>query len=239
MWFKKTILKDHPVLVIGDSHTRIFARSNNFLPVFLGPGKSHNFLKADALKFITEKSIATIKNFQCKNVLFYLAEPDTRFFLQRGWYPWEQSQNTFDLNVEDEMVNSVNNYKIFLKEISEQFKKNIFFVSQINPSPRKEQNPIIQRYNECLNKALINVNIQMVKSYEILIDKVTGRAKSEYVEEVDPVHLNSNIIEIYIKLMGDRINFLEENHSEIMSAEKVRDDFEYNERFGCYTPKKN
>ena len=79
------------IWVIGDSHARAFSYNNNFIPFFIGEGRKHCFINDKCLSNIISKVFNIIKEIKTWDwVILFLGEPDTRFYLGRGWKPWKR-----------------------------------------------------------------------------------------------------------------------------------------------------
>ena len=91
-FFKKNAPKtidNQFIYAIGDSHTRAFSFNKNFLPLFIGAGKSHCFINDKNMKNVRNKIYKITKKLNQATVILVLGEPDTRYYLGKGWYPWE------------------------------------------------------------------------------------------------------------------------------------------------------
>lgn len=86
--------KNIKIAVIGDSHTRAFGFTNIFIPVFLGSGKQHCFIDDKRSEIVLERLTKSIQNIKqksgIKTYLLVFGEPDTRWLLGKGWYPWNK-----------------------------------------------------------------------------------------------------------------------------------------------------
>mgnify|MGYP006145144089 CR=1 FL=1 len=92
---RKLINLDNKIIVFGDSHCRAFSNNENFMPIFTGEGKKHCFIN-DVTAKNTEKAIlSALQNFKnTTSVILYFGEPDTRYYLGKGWKPWETTLNS-------------------------------------------------------------------------------------------------------------------------------------------------
>ena len=78
------------IWVIGDSHARAFSCNSNFIPFFIGEGKKHCFVNDKYLSGLILKVLNIVKEVTAQDsIILYLGEPDTRFYLGRGWRPWK------------------------------------------------------------------------------------------------------------------------------------------------------
>lgn len=230
--FKKRVIND-VILVIGDSHTRVFSDSTMFFPVFVGAGKEFNLLNDNSTLSILEKSIKIIKNSKHKNVLLNFGEPDTRYFLGKGWYPWKDNQVSYNIDLKNSITTSVDNYLFLVKRLENIFRNKDFYITEVNPSPRSDQNQLIIKYNKALNLKLSNY--QIIKSFDYFYDDVNDIPYEMYISPEDPVHLNSRIIDFYSKFFSSKLNLkLSDLNNTGSDANDVRHKFEYNKKFGCF-----
>ena len=82
------------IWVIGDSHARAFSYNNNFIPFFVGEGREHCFRNDKCLSNVISKVLNITKEIITQDtIVLFLGEPDTRFYLGRGWKPWKKKSN--------------------------------------------------------------------------------------------------------------------------------------------------
>lgn len=224
-----------PIYIVGDSHSRAFSYNRNFIPLFLGPGKKINFISDDNMQTVKSKFAMVHKSLAPQKVITYFGEPDTRWLLGKGWYPWEGSVEFVLDDFRQEVNQSVDRYIQLIRFARDHFAWEIC-VMNVTPTTRVEQNVISEYYNERLHQTckdegfmFLPINSRLFTHDLNLDDSYCG----------DSVHLNSaiqpHVEEILIKKgmiesSGFRVG-IEWDHS------KVHADFKYNKRFGCYTLK--
>lgn len=222
------------IYVIGDSHSRSFSFNPNFFPIFLGEGKKHNFTNKECAENINLKvKKLLIESSEVKKIIFFFAEPDTRFFLGKGWKPWASDEKTHSLNIDEEIDNSVKRYSDFLFDIQQNFKEIDFLVLNVIPSERVEQNKIVEKYNKSLQKSCINLGVDFIANYSELVNAENGLSKFYYG---DHVHLSSALqipVENYL-LKKEWIQNKLYKKDVVWDNSVTRKEFNYNERFGCY-----
>lgn len=224
-----------PIYVIGDSHTRAFSYNPNFLPLFIGAGKEHCFINDKTYKNIKKKSYNIVKQLDNAKVMFTLGEPDTRYYLGKGWYPWD---NKVEFTVKDFkplIDKSLSRYKkllLFLKKNT----NNAYIIFNIPPSIREEQNEIVEYFNTGLESfckqngfLFISVNDKLYSNESIVSEKYYG----------DTVHLNKNVQPLVEDILIKEELLVSSKFDEevVWDHTQVQNSYEFNEKFGCYTLK--
>lgn len=227
------------IYVIGDSHTRSFSFNENFVPLFLGQGKEINFTCDENFFKIKNATLNLLTNFNNDaTLIFFIGEPDTRFYLNVGWYPWDNIEKASTQNYIENISKSVFRYNNFLAVIKQKFNGKIF-VLNIIPSNRKLQNVIVDEYNKQLKSCCISHDIIFLDvNNDIYIDGHHEMIKEEFIS--DPVHLNNklqvlvqnSLIKYGLKLSNRFNESIKWDNSEVQKK------FYFDEKFGCYKMKK-
>jgi len=226
------------IYVLGDSHSRSFSKNENFFPLFVGAGKENCFISdevATNLKTGLSKILTNLPN--GSDVLLVLGEPDTRFYLGKGWTPWlESTQDKID-KPNEKIYNSFLRYSALLETLRNSFKHRFYILSVI-PSARTNQNKYVAIFNGYLREFCKKRSFQFI-DVESLLLLDSSELNPIYIG--DEVHLN-NLIQplvenIFIKnkvldcsRYCDQVNF---------DGAKIHGDFVFNEKFSCfvYAPK--
>lgn len=227
------------IYVIGDSHTRSFSFNRNFTPLFLGQGKEINFTSVESYNKVVNSVLHVLQYFSDNDsIILFLGEPDTRYYLSSGWYPWD-NENLIDIKGHQEKVAlSINRYSDFIKLIKSKFSGNIYVLNVI-PSNRKEQNIVVDEYNKQLSKACNDISVEFLHANEFIYsDENHTGIKPEYFS--DQVHLNHRLqIVVQELLTSFGVNIKDDFNSKISWDNKeVQSKFYYDEKFGCYKMKK-
>ena len=229
--------------IIGDSHSRSFSHNNNFIPLFLGQGKEFNFTSDHCFTNVlnsTKKLVKKLDEENCNGFIFNLGEPDARFYLGLGWYPWKEvSEPTINYDeLEIKIIESIARYESFLKRIRDESTLP-FFVLNIVPSNRSAQNKIVDLLNNRLEEMVNRVeNTRFISINEfIYFNDNRDAIKDEYVS--DHVHLNNRVqvlVENYLLNLGFDLKH-DSNENLIWDNKHIQEEFIFNKEFGCYIMK--
>ncbi|MDA7803428.1 phytanoyl-CoA dioxygenase family protein [Crocinitomix sp.] len=217
------------IAVIGDSHSRSYSFNDNFIPLFVGQGKEYNFVSDHNLNNVIKGVERVLPNIREKKVLLIFGEPDTRFYLGKGWTPWTEDGED-DLSNYDTLINeSAERYRSLIRYIKKKFDKEIY-ICNITPSLRSNQNLLVKNFN---NRMSIISNDEGVNFVDIGTDKFS----IEEIKEImgDTVHC-SNKIQTYVEnwfIKNELLTKSKYNKSDWNNKE-VQSQFDYDKRFGCY-----
>ena len=232
--FRKNRLKSNgQIIVLGDSHSRSFAHNQNFFPVFLGAGKHHNFISSENFKIVLNKSLKVLNKLNQKDVLFFFGEPDTRYALGKGWYPWDEKEH---INLDhSKLICSSTDYYLKLANKLRKSGRNVMVLNVIL-TPRRDQNLIVKKYNTTLKYKLKSYGIPFFEINSLIEEN--GVISEHYYG--DQVHASNRIQPLVEKLLInlkliDNSNF---DNNYIWDIKKVQSEFELNDKFGCYVLKK-
>jgi hypothetical protein len=107
------------IWVIGDSHTRIFAFNDNFLPFFIGQGRDFCFITDQCLANVVPKVVHIVKEIKANDTfILFLGEPDTRYYLVKGWEPWNRPLG-FAIRPKDKILKSFQRYRQLIKSVND------------------------------------------------------------------------------------------------------------------------
>jgi len=221
------------ILVLGDSHVRAFSGSASFLPVFLGPGKENCFLDDQRSENLKCKLSDVLDVVHRANILLVLGEPDSRFYLGYGWYPWKVMREGEGVKVSATMRRgieaSARRYCELLDLIAHR-ETNTYAVLSVIPTERKIQNHLAGMFNDILRHACKQRNICFV---DICADLVNHLGELDVTFRLDPVHLNTKIQ----RLVAARFHECSSLHSS-SDAGSVLKICEYEPKHGCYVLRK-
>ncbi len=225
------------IWVIGDSHTRAFSYNDNFIPFYIGGGKEHCFLSDQRLSDLIPKVLHIVKEVVAHDsIILLLGEPDTRFYLGSGWKPWK-IKNRFPISIRwrSKIKKSFKRYCQLIDEVKNKTKAKLMILN-ITPSNRKDQNKLVFYFNRLLSEyCLKEKDVAFIDINTAIYNPKTKTIKEEYYG--DHVHLNMKLqmpVEKWLIGKGiiERSYYDEEN---TMDKKKLKKNFKYNERFGCYT----
>jgi len=229
---KKNNLGDEFIYVIGDSHARAFSHNTNFFPLFLGQGKTHCFINEETYNILFKDIIRGLGTIKKQKIILSLGEPDTRYYLGKGWYPWKE-EFMFDMNNFRPLVQgSFERYKKLLQYLRGRY-ENEFIVLNITPSGRMEQNIIVNYFNELLKDFCDKENF-------LFLDSNSYIYKSEIEINVDflgdTVHLNNKIQPVIENILIEKGYLKESKYQQEIQWDNlsVKNDYIYNKKFGCY-----
>ena len=226
-----------PIYVIGDSHTRAYSFNDNFLPTFAGAGKENCFITDETAAHLKKNIVNAIERFQTENpILLFLGEPDTRYYLGKGWYPWKSEIKEDISGMESNVFSSIKRYEELVSVLTNTF-RNRFIIHCVTPCRRRSQNKITDRFNEELEKICNKFGLLFLKINERIYINDEKIIDDKYYS--DEVHLNNKIqvlAEDILKRHGliERSGFAE-NIS--WSNEEMIKKFKFDEKFGCYIMK--
>lgn len=227
--------------VIGDSHTRSFSENPLFLPIFLGPGKEFCFVTEEKTKnvFVGLQSLLR-KSGGGEKVILCFGEPDTRYFLNKGWQPWlDSGEESIDL-IDEKVESSFQRYVAVIKSLREEFKVEIFVLCVL-PSIRRSQNHFSKVFNSLLRHHLECT--QSATFIDIEEDLLSDSFCLKADLSADPVHCTPELADIVATKLINLGKLSSERHdseNELYSKPSpLLDLCEYNKRFNCFKPKKS
>lgn len=218
--------------VIGDSHVRSFAGSNWFIPFFLGPGKKNCFVSDKNLIHVKKNAVQVLSNIPRKSrVLCVFGEPDARFYLGKGWYPWDEDGKDDMSAITEKIASSAYRYASFLSYVCDKYDHD-FFVLPVTPSGRVNQNRYVRAFNGKLRE-LCEVRGAFFVDIESDFFDTEFQIKEGYM--ADPVHLNRKVQALVMDLLSKVVPIESRGGT---SARKVAEGrigkyFSYNEAFDC------
>ncbi len=223
------------IYVIGDSHTRSFAFNDNFIPLFLGQGKEINFTSNEnAIKIKQLSSNLMTHINENDSLILFIGEPDTRFYLNAGWYPWDSLDLVNAKNYIENVEKSISRYHRYISLIKQKFKGKLFVLNVI-PSNRALQNVIVDEYNKQLKIIcdLEEINFLDVNN-TIYADYKHESIRDEYIS--DHVHLNHKLqVQVQQKLKDFDLELPDNfNGSVKWDNSEVQKKFYFDEKFGCF-----
>jgi lysophospholipase L1-like esterase len=234
------------IWVVGDSHARAFSYNDNFIPIFIGEGRGYCFIDEVRLSNLISKVAKIIKEVNSQDtIIFLLGEPDTRFYLKRGWKPWKKRRNkgwrylinrvAVAMFGKRKVKNSFSRYCRFITEIRKRTDATIMILN-LPPSMRKDQNRLVDYFNKMLSEfCATHKKAEFIDINDTIYEHRSQKIKNEYFG--DQVHLNMKIQPLVENWLIQR-GYLERSHyswQKSMDKKKLKKKFSYNERFGCYT----
>ena len=214
------------VSVLGDSHSRLFSNSKSFTPFFLGPGSSFNLIEhGNRIEEKVDGVLSSIStNFDLNMLIF--GEPTCRFQIEKNHYVYRKKNVPFGIINERILEKSFYTYKnIILTHKS----KNVCVCAPISVYPQSMSFSI--KLSEMLKQLCCDNNLPFIDPKQRILDDF-----GEFPEHLksDPIHANQNILS-YVKKEFAGIGFdVDVTLSEVKSFSDIKQQFSYNERFGCY-----
>lgn len=224
------------IWVIGDSHTRAFSFNENFIPFYIGGGKEHCFLSDERLSDLISKVLHIVKEVAAQDsIILLLGEPDTRFYLGSGWKPWKKKYRYPSIRGRSKIKKSFKRYCQLINEVKNKTNAGLLILN-ITPSNRKDQNKLVNYFNKLLSKYCSKEkDVAFIDINTAIYNPKTNTVREEYYG--DHVHLSMKLQIPVEKWLIDKgiieKSFYDEKNA--MDKKKLRNNFKYNERFGCYT----
>lgn len=205
------------IIIFGDSHTRSYKNKKNIFPFFLGAGKEYNLFKHNIQKI--EKKIDSFFSKYPNNysqTLFCLnfGEPNCRYLLNNDWQIFskiklKQWNEIPIVNKNNEIFNLIENYEDIINVLMK-YTNNIVIITPTTaffPSynymtyfnsllKNKYGDKVIDIYNEIAQPSLFDI-----KKYEKIVCK---KSLLNNDIEYDPIHLNNNIVDIFIDILNKK-----------------------------------
>jgi len=234
------------IWVIGDSHARAFSYNNNFIPFFVGEGREHCFRNDKCLSNVISKVLNITKEIITQDtIVLFLGEPDTRFYLGKGWKPWKKKYSKgwkilkrkfgFPIRRRSKIKKSFKRYCQLINEVKNNTNAKLLILN-ITPSNRKDQNKLVDFFNKLLSEFCAKKkDVEFIYINRTIYNPETKTVREEYYG--DPVHLNMKL-QLLVEnwLIGKNIiekSFYDEENK--MDKKKIKSNFKFNEKFGCFT----
>lgn len=223
------------IWVLGDSHARAFSYNDNFIPFYIGEGKEHCFLSDKRLSNLILKVLNIVKEVIAQDsIILFLGEPDTRFCLGSGWKPWKKKFR-FPIRGRSKLKKSFKRYCQLINEVKNKTNARLLILNII-PSNRKDQNKLVNYFNRLLLEFCSKEQgVEFIHINTTIYNPETKIVREEYYG--DPVHLNMKLqLPVENWLIGKGIierSFYDEEST--MDKKKLKKNFKFNDRFGCYT----
>ena len=234
------------IWMIGDSHARVFSYNSNFIPFFIGEGRKHCFINNKCLSNVTSKVLSIIKEIVTQDsIVLFLGEPDTRFYIGRGWKPWKKKYSRgwklwkrkfgFPIRRRSKIKKSFKRYGQLINEVKNQTNARLLILN-ITPSNRKDQNKLVDYFNKLLLEFCAKEkNVEFIYINSAIYNPETKTVRGEYYG--DPVHLNMKLQLLVEKWLIEKgiieKSFYDEENK--MDKKKIKRNYKFNEKFGCYT----
>ncbi len=231
-------IESKKIAVIGDSHTRSFAFSNLFIPFCIGAGKKYCFIDSSKALNVLNKSTELIQKIELEiepeYYMFVFGEPDTRWLLGKGWYPWNRKlRNPFIYYRRWELLEcNLKRYVSVIRKILTTEKKIIIYG---NTSIYYEQIDLAKRWNDQLGYCCQELGVIFVNILDDIL--MQDKVMDEYVNDIS--HANQKIMPLVAKKLSQEIDWMENFRleSSILKHSQLCKSFEYNQRFGSFVSK--
>lgn len=198
--FHLSLFNNKPLIhVIGDSHTKIFRRSELFVVYHVGPATAHNLNKNNSITNSNKTLFTIIDKINKKRdiVMLVFGEIDCRIHI---YNQYKKNNGKFTLT---ELIDrTIENYGSVLKQLD--LMEICFFLYGIPPATTQGNvygypfyatpeihGKIYREFNERLKKFCTKNSYNYMDIYSIVSDE-NGFVLEEYV--ADAVHLNSKVV---------------------------------------------
>lgn len=223
------------ILVIGDSHVRSFSENCNFFPLFLGAGKEYCFVTDEHLERIILKMEEVLVNIPDKTkIILLFGEPDTRFYLGKGWTPWNQEGEDDLENYEEKIDSSYLRYSKLISHLLGKFNMS-FVISMIPYSERINQNILVDYFNSRLKYFVHQNKLDFIDIKDELFNG--NRINTKFMGDV--VHY-SNLIQPIVENHLINQGFITKsgfNSKTDWDNKQIQSQYEFNQQFGCFIKK--
>ncbi len=166
-------------------------------------------------------------------MILYLCEPDTRYYLGRGWYPWDEENTIHPVELDESIAFSISRYSRIIDFLKKKYE---LIVINVTPSIRIDQNQIVDKFNDRLKVLCEKHNIRFL-DLNNKIYSPDGKIKEEYY--ADHVHLSTSL-QILVEnrlIEEDILSKPLYNSDNSLSNKDIQSKFKYDKRFGCYVLK--
>jgi hypothetical protein len=184
------------IVVIGDSHTRVFSYHHIFLPLFIGSGRDNCFLSDIKYKNSRDKIYNILDRIKVPSkVMLVFGEPDIRNHFENVF-------GTKNLGKSDLVIiqEAVERYKHLIEELNNEKKYELIIFNAV-PSGTPEYNPLLSHYNNELEVFCNSKGVHFIDIWDDIFESSKNVVDHEY--QSDPVHLNENILPIVVKELKD------------------------------------
>ena len=219
--------------ILGDSHTRSFSFRENIYPVFLDEGRKINLNSNHVNYVISQSNKVKNKLHVLENIMYFikLGEPDIRYQLNQDWYV-QASGFVYEGKIDYKYLDlCILNYKKIID--------NLPFINYIL-TPTTAYKPSLDSlkyFNDGIKNLfgdkVVDIQSKTLGQTEVL-DKYKGSDK-------DPIHLNSNISDLFLNELIERniinssdLDHYKSNQKESFNSKDLKNLFMTN-RFGTLT----
>ena len=230
------------IVIIGESHVRIYGNKENIFPVFINSGEHFCLTKPDSAIKQVESFLDNFSLNKEDIVLLQMGEPAARIQLNYGLYPHYEDIRTKKVRVVKPVVNDkfltemCKNYMKIGDFIKDRIENKFYILSPTGCYPSLI--PAFMFMNNVLKTEYSDLYIDLLTD---IVDK-NGSIRQKYAPvnfANDPLHLGTKVTEILLQKMKEKciINDLEiyrENSLSHLMSRDFKDHFKYNTRFKCW-----
>lgn len=221
------------IAVIGDSHSRVFSNTPSFAPFFLGPGSDFNLVEYPTKISKATRSLLPKIEDKFDHVMLLFGEPSCRWQVDKDHYIHKRGKVFKDIDRVNENV---------LKRITEDYWD---LISSLQPrekiivcAPLSVYSPSLKfsgRFSENIKELCQNNNVKFIDPKNYFVDE-----KYQVIEKykADPVHSSQEILPFIKKSLEEIGVPVNVEVGKIKGLVEIRDQFEFDQRFGCYKIKK-
>lgn len=188
--------QDAYIPAVGDSHVRSFSYHPAFLPLFIGPGKSINFVTDENARVARDRLKAVISRLDVDlPVMLVFGEPDVRMHLEDRF--GTQSEYVSD---SDALHVFVSRYTKAIDAIQAELPNDLLVYNSI-PTLRVEHNLLARKYNDFLEEACKAKDIPYI---DVWADLVGDQKSLDEQYAAEHIHLNERVAPFVVeKLVCD------------------------------------
>jgi lysophospholipase L1-like esterase len=220
------------IYAVGNSHTRAFSYNANFFPMFIGSGKTHSLIDGTGLENLKLSLDVALKSISNQKVMLVLGEPDARYCLGKGWYPWEGKVEFLVDDFRPLVDASFVRYKQLIQYLKSKY-KNTYMILNVTPVAAVEENLIVNYFNDLLRTYCASENLVFIEINEKLYTE-EGYVDPQYLG--DSIHLNNKIQPLVEDFLLSRKLIQKPYYQQEVDWDHaaVQGKYKFSKKFGCY-----
>jgi len=214
------------ISVIGDSHSRIFSKTNVFDPYFLGPGSKFNLIQnPKGIKQKVSQILSKIGKDYDYNMLIF-GEPSCRYQVDNDHHIYKRNFSRLDVVKEDTLNMIVERYTEIILENKEH---NLIICAPI--SIYKPSINFSFKFSNAIRELCNEENITFIDIKKHIVDSnlnIDSRFKS------DQIHSSRAVLPFVATELKNYFKIDLKIDEYLGTVRDLKNEFNYNERFGCY-----
>jgi len=238
-------MRNKRVLIVGESHVRLYASRNNVLSFFMSSGKK---FRLSNYEFSVRKIKKFMKTFPFEEgdvIMIQMGEPDLRLQLGYGLYPHfvvdktvppdanghQRRNRLVEPKVDKTFIKGVvDNYVSISNLVKEVYNRDVWLIS-----PSTSYTPSIPA-TRVFNNMMLDKQVQYIDLVSEIYEN--DEIKDSYRIGADQIHLGAGVAELLLNKMVesniiDDIRLYKKN-TEVVASGEMKSKFKFNERFNCW-----